>query len=108
MANVSSEIGVYTQRAYLLGGYAAMFGGVLSHNDKATPGWPLLYIETPEGQISRHIHPGDLKVFDGMNLPVVDNYPWDGHTTEEMFRRIGRLNLRIPKMTYANPEYGQS
>ncbi|MGI5136317.1 MULTISPECIES: hypothetical protein [unclassified Streptomyces] len=66
----------------------------------------MLYIETPEGQVSHHIHPNDVAVFEGLNVPVVVDYPWDGHSTQEKFRRIGRLNLLIPKMTYAKPEYG--
>lgn len=101
------EIGVYTQRATLLGGYVAMFGGVFSYIDKATPGWPVLYIETPEGQVSQHTHPDDVRVYEGLNVPVVDDYPWDGHSKTEAYQRLRRLNLLIPKMTYANPEYGK-
>ncbi len=42
--------------------------------DPAEPEWPVAFIELPEGQASWHLpqHPT----------------PWDGHTTEEKFRRI--------------------
>ena len=106
MCDGSNGMTLYRERAYLLGGYVAMFGGVFSYDDPATPGWPVLYIETPEGQISDHIHPNDVEVFGDLNIPTVEGYPWDGHTAEEKYRRIARLNLRIPKMTYARPEYG--
>lgn len=106
MVDGSLGIGAYRQRALLLGGYVAMFGGVFSYNDELLPDYPVLYTETPEGQLSHHIHPDDVEVFDGLGIPTVDDYPWDGHTTAEKCERITRLNLRIPKMTYARPEYG--
>ncbi|MFJ4739102.1 hypothetical protein [Streptomyces sp. NPDC088775] len=98
---------VYRERAHLLGGYVALFGGVFSHTDEKSPGWPVLYIETPKGQCSWHINPDDLDVFEGLKVPFVDDYPWDGHTTEEKYFRIEALNLKLPKMTYSKPEYGK-
>ncbi|WNI17652.1 hypothetical protein [Actinacidiphila sp. ITFR-21] len=97
---------VYRERAYLLGGYVGMFGGVFAFNDRKTPNWPVLYIESPKGQLSWHIHPDDKDVFDGLNVPMVDGYAWDGHNTAEKYLRIEALNLLIPKMTYAKPEFG--
>jgi hypothetical protein len=42
--------------------------------DPAEPEWPVVYIELPTGQVSWHMpqHP----------------VPYDGHTTEEKYRRI--------------------
>lgn len=65
-----------------MGGYVAMFGGVFSHTDQNAPDYPVLYIETPKGQISWHIPPDDTNTFDGLKVPTVDHYPWDGHSTE--------------------------
>jgi len=45
--------------------------------DPEEPEWPVAYIETPEGQVSWHL-PQHIK-------------PWDGHSTEEKFRRIERF-----------------
>ncbi|MFD9815160.1 hypothetical protein [Streptomyces sp. NPDC059080] len=101
-----SGLTLYRERAYLLGGYVAMFGGVLSHSDPTMPDWPVLYIESPKGQLSWHMRPGDRDIFEGLKVPTVDGYPWDGHGTEEKYLRIEALNLMIPKMTYAKPEYG--
>lgn len=105
-SELESGLTLYRERAHLLGGYVAMFGGVFSHSDPTTPEWPVLYIESPKGQLSWHIHPDDQDVFEGLKVPTVDNYPWDGHSTEEKYLRVEGLNLMIPKMTYAKPEYG--
>lgn len=98
---------VYRERAQLLGLYVAGFGAVFSYSDPTTPDWPVLYIESPKGQLSWHIHPDDKDVFDDFNIPVVEDYPWDGHTNEEKYRRIRELNREVPKMTYSKPVYGQ-
>lgn len=94
----------YRERAELTAIPAALFGGVVSYNNPQSPTWPVLYIETPEGQISWHNDPDDMGIF--KHLPVVDDYPWDGHTTEEKYARIRRLVRKLPKMTYDKPMYG--
>lgn len=104
--DLESGFTAYRERAHLLGGYVAMFGGVFSHTDPEIPDWPVLYIETPKGQCSWHIHPADQDVFDGLKIPTIKGYPWDGHSIEEKYLRIEALNLKIPKMTFAKPVYG--
>lgn len=42
--------------------------------DPAEPGWPVVYIELPTGQVSWH-------------MPEHEQ-AWDGHTTEEKYARI--------------------
>ncbi len=54
--------------------------------DADAPGWPVLYIDSPAGQLSWHIHERDL----------VGNWadftqPWDGHTTEQKLERLRQL-----------------
>lgn len=95
---------IYTERAHLLAMVVALFGGVLSYTDPLTPGWPVLYVESPAGQLSWHIHPDDLWLFD--MVPVVDGYPWDHHSTTTKYRRFRSVVNDLPKMTYAKPEYG--
>jgi hypothetical protein len=106
MPETAGPAAVYRERAILLGGYVAMFGGAFSYNDPVVPDYPVLYIESPKGQLSCHIHPDDVCLFDGHGIPTVEKYPWDGHTTEEKWRRVMALNLEIPKLTYAKPEFG--
>lgn len=42
--------------------------------DPKEPEWPVAFIELPTGQVSWHIAPHPIE--------------WDGHTTEEKYRRI--------------------
>ncbi|MGW3860674.1 hypothetical protein ACWEDZ_04230 [Streptomyces sp. NPDC005047] len=104
MDEENTELDIYTERAHLLAVLVALFGGVLSHTDLDTPGWPVLYVEGPTGQLSWQIHPDDVWLFE--KVPVVDNYPWDRHSTRTKYRRLRKLIPQLPKMTYARPEYG--
>lgn len=102
---VEPEITVYRERAHLLRVLAQLFGGVISYNDARNPEWAVLYIESPEGQMSWHIAPGDMDLFS--HLRVVQDYPWDGHSTRVKYERLTRVLKRFPKLTYANPVYGK-
>lgn len=42
--------------------------------DPAEPGWPVVYIELPTGQVSWHMPQHKLV--------------WDGHDTDEKYRRV--------------------
>lgn len=74
---------VYTERyglilravslAYQLG-FAAGF-----RIDPREPDWPVAFIELPTGQVSWHIQPHQRE--------------WDGHTTEEKYRRAREFIL---------------
>ncbi len=44
----------------------------------------IVFIQTPEGQISWHLHDSEVGYFAG--LPQKD-IPWDGHDTPEKYRR---------------------
>lgn len=53
------------------------------------PAWmSVVFIDTPEGQLSWHVHDDDLPLFIG--LPIYQR-TWDGHTTERKYERLGRL-----------------
>lgn len=60
----------------------------------AIPGWSkdwhgCVYIDLPTGQVSWHYHDSHAHLFAG--LPPYDK-PWDGHTTEEKYRRLEALS----------------
>lgn len=46
--------------------------------DEEEPEWPVVYIELPTGQVSWHM-PQHIK-------------KWDGHTTEEKYKRVDEYN----------------
>lgn len=45
----------------------------------------IIFIKTPEGQISFHVHDSEMPLF--VRLEQREN-DWDGHTTEEKYRRL--------------------
>lgn len=86
---------VYADRnllAQLAAKFAADIGmPVGMANDPAEPGWPIIYIELPTGQVSWHV-PADevverLTPYHGV---------WDGHSTEEKLARIQAF-LTVPE-----------
>jgi hypothetical protein len=83
---------VYRERAALVAHLAALYPAVIVRNgDPADdPDWPLIYIDTPTGQMSWHLTQGDLDLFP--HVPIVAEGPeWDRHTTEEKYRRLAAL-----------------
>jgi hypothetical protein len=58
--------------------------------DENEPDWPVLYIQTPAGQVSWHI-PQAERIYEP--TPRRDwTQAWDGHTTEE---KMGRLRAAL-------------
>ncbi|MBA9003746.1 WDGH domain-containing protein [Thermomonospora cellulosilytica] len=87
---------VYRERARLVAYLAAQHPGdaVISYSDPSTPGWPVITINTPAGQMSWHISPDDIDVFPPSILRVHPEDPratWDGHTTAEKHERLANL-----------------
>ena len=48
----------------------------------------IVFIELPTGQSSWHVHDSELPLFVG--LPRYEGV-WDGHSTEEKYRRVGEV-----------------
>lgn len=89
----------YTERNALVAGFVWLANtigwksGVGTHEDKPGEDWDpewrtLVTVETPCGQMSWHFHDSHKPWVAG--LPSVDS-KWDGHTTEEKYRRLARL-----------------
>ena len=51
-------------------------------------GWAIVYADTPVGQVSWHIGPNDLDLFD--DVAWAESVEWDGHTTEQKYARLAR------------------
>jgi hypothetical protein len=54
-------------------------------------GWWIVYAETPQGQVSWHIHPTDVRLFDGVPRRGAD---WDGHDTDTKYERVAALEAK--------------
>jgi hypothetical protein len=51
-------------------------------------GWWIVYAETPLGQVSWHVNPVDVRLFDDVPRRGAD---WDGHDTDTKYERIAML-----------------
>ncbi len=53
----------------------------------------IVFIELPTGQVSWHIHDSELPLFAFM--PIREDWPWDGHSTEEKYDRMRRWMKQV-------------
>lgn len=95
--NATERDGAYRERAQLLAWLAALNPAVRTlAPDITEPGWQILCINpTTGGQMSWHIAPRDVELFDHVEyLPAGtgdERALWDGHSTEAKYERIGSL-----------------
>lgn len=102
---------VYTERNRLVAALARFalsepgafwFAGVGKHQPEGDPNWEkewtnVVFIDTPQGQLSWHVHDRDLPLFEGLPKYLT---AWDGHTTAEKYERLARV---IAKMSLVRP-----
>lgn len=55
--------------------------------DPEEPDWPVLYVDTPAGQVSWHLPKADVEV---ASWPAYSG-SWDGHDVKEKRARLARL-----------------
>ena len=80
---------VYNERDRLVALISSIYPSHLAIDEGSEEGFKyVVYIQTPEGQLSWHIADEELVLFG--HLKVKDN-DWDGHTTEEKYDRIQHL-----------------
>jgi hypothetical protein len=82
----------YRERAHLIALLAAMTrrAVITPAEDVEEPDWQIIYLSIGGRQASWHIAPRDADLFQHVKH-VDSNNPltiWDGHTTEEKYRRI--------------------
>lgn len=84
---------VYLERNRVVAALASIFtaGTAQTNIPDWDPEWHgCVYIDLPHGQVSWHYHDSQAHIF--AHLPPYTK-PWDGHTTEEKYRRLADLNL---------------
>lgn len=80
---------VYEERDRLVALISSLYPSYIAIDEDSEDGFKnVVYIETPEGQLSWHITDKEVPLFS--HLVVKDNN-WDGHTTEEKYERIENL-----------------
>lgn len=56
-------------------------------HDSSTPGWFILYWESPAGQISYHL-PDKLRKYVQDTFKYIDHDVFDGHTSQDVLHRL--------------------
>lgn len=85
---------IYSERAHLVALLTRLYPAVLAYSDPNEPEWPVIYVDSPAGQLSWHLSKDDLHLFQGVPIvePVDPRAQWDYHTTEEKYRRLRALH----------------
>jgi hypothetical protein len=91
---------VYRDRARVVAYLAALFPSVIAYNDEQVPDWPVIYVDTPQGQLSWHLATSDLDLFEHVELlpsGTEDHRAvWDGHSSDD---KNGRLQNLVDEAT---------
>jgi hypothetical protein len=57
--------------------------------------WHIVFIETPAGQLSWHVHASEMGHFAHLD-DIAPGRPWDGHTTDEKYERLRAIAPQVP------------
>lgn len=90
----------YRERAALVAYLTANYPSELVGAESDSGAWFLVYVTTPSGQMSWHLHEDDLDLFP--HLVNKDEVPveWDGHTTDEKYERLAELTRTVATGIY--------
>jgi len=80
----------YTERARLVAVLAAVWDSWWAPDPK-TPDYRVVYVKSPAGQLSWHIHQDDWHLFEHVAPARHARPTWDGHSTEEKNARLAAL-----------------
>ncbi|EFC79015.1 hypothetical protein [Parafrankia sp. EUN1f] len=89
-AEASPLDAAYSERARLVAFLTRVYP---SHwaEDPESPGWPVICVHSPAGQMCWHVGSDDVPLFPaGLETRAND---WDGHTTAQKYERLGALGL---------------
>lgn len=81
----------YRERAHLVALLARQYPSHIGHTDPFAPDWAVLTVELPTGQACWHIAPTDMDLVQHVQPTPHYARGWDGHDTDEKYRRIGQL-----------------
>jgi len=86
----------YWERNQLVGVLSRLYPSHLAKHPESDKEWEddwrnIVCIHTPAGQVTWHLHDSDMPMFKHLE---VDKDHWDGHTTEEKYKRLEALNHR--------------
>ncbi|SDM76817.1 WDGH domain-containing protein [Streptomyces wuyuanensis] len=86
--------GAYRERAQLVAHLASIYPSHIGYTDRSAPDWAVVIVQTPTGQMSWHVAPSDMDLFEHVPRSRPGGPGWDGHTTEQKYKRLRALTLR--------------
>ncbi|MEU4947694.1 hypothetical protein [Streptomyces lavendulae] len=90
----SSLDAAYRERAHLVAHLASLYPSQIAYADPEAPDWAVVTVEAPTGQMSWHVAPRDMDLFEHVERQNGLVLPWDGHSTEEKYERLRQLTIR--------------
>ena len=86
--------GAYRERDALVAALSKVFPSSLERHPEDDEEWEddwrwIVFVDLPAGQATWHIHDSELPAF--AHLPRGTGAKWDGHTTEEKYRRLSEI-----------------
>jgi len=92
-----SKNSAYEERNWLVAALSKFLPSFLARHPDADEEWEddwrwIVFIIGAAGQMSWHIHDSELTQFDHLHRSR-DQNQWDGHSTEEKYRRLGAITL---------------
>lgn len=101
---VTQKDAAYAERNRLVALLSKLFPSSLERHSEEDTSWEdewrwIVFIDTPMGQATWHIHDSELSMFD--HLPRNLGKSWDGHSTAEKYERLGNAPVMHSLFTYA-------
>lgn len=90
----------YRERAHLVAHLAGLYPSHIGESDPETPGWFVVTVESPTGQMAWHIAPRDMDLFRHVQPTSRICRGWDGHSTEEKYWRLRRLTAKLARRPF--------
>jgi hypothetical protein len=95
----------YRERADLVAYLSANYPSQLAEAESDDGAWWLVFVATPSGQMSWHVHEDDLELFPHLLDRDETGVDWDGHTTEQKYGRLRELTRTVATGIYG-PQRG--
>jgi len=89
--------GAYRERDALVCALSKLFPAWIGRHPESDTSWDddwrwIVFVDAPSGQMSWHIHDSERSMFDHLEWIEDDEHKWDGHTTEEKYRRLENID----------------
>jgi len=89
----------YWERNQLVAALSKLFPASLERHPDSDTAWEndwrwIVMINLPTGQASWHIYDSELPNFNHLHREAENYHSWDGHTTEEKYKRLYAISIK--------------